>query len=64
MDSSIVPLSLSLPDRAKYRACMGALKPHAVSDYDSGLPSYACLSDCKMADINAAKPLIYSSGSV
>jgi len=64
MDSSIIPLCLSLFDWAKYRTSKGAIKLHAVLDYDSGLPSYACLSDGKMADINAAKPLSFISGSV
>lgn len=64
MDSSIIPLCLSLFDWAKYRTSKGALKLHAVLDYDHGLPSYAYLSDGKMADINAAKPLSFSAGSV
>ncbi len=64
MDASIIPLCLSLFDWAKYRTNKGALKLHAVLDYDNGLPSYACLSDGTMADINAAKPLSFSSGSV
>lgn len=64
MDSSIIPLCLSLFDWAKYRTSKGALKLHAVLDYDSGLPSYACLSDGKMADISAAKPLNFNPGSV
>lgn len=64
MDASIIPLCLSLFDWAKYRTSKGALKLHAVLDYDNGLPSYACLSDGKMADINAAKPLSFGSGSV
>jgi hypothetical protein len=64
MDSSIIPLCLSLFDWAKYRTSKGALKLHAVLDYDHGLPSYAYLSDGKMADINAEKPLSFSAGSV
>ena len=64
MDSSVIPLCLSLFDWAKYRTSKGALKLHAVLDYENSLPSYAYLSDGKMADINAAKPLSFSSGSV
>ena len=64
MDSGIIPLCLSLFDWAKYRTGKGALKLHAVLDYDNGLPSYVYLSDGKMADINAAKPISFCSGSV
>ena len=64
MDSSIIPLCLSLFDWAQYRTSKGALKLHAVLDYGNGLPSYACLSDGKKADIHVAKSLNFSTGSV
>lgn len=41
MDSTIIPLSMSLFDWAKFRTKKGAVKLHAVLDYDTGLPSYA-----------------------
>ncbi len=40
MDASIIPLCLSLFDWAKFRTNKGALKLHAVLDYDTGLPAY------------------------
>tara|TARA_R110000868_G_scaffold102066_1_gene281011 strand:- start:101 stop:1267 length:1167 start_codon:yes stop_codon:yes gene_type:complete len=64
MDASVITLSLSLFDWAKYRTTKGALKLHAVLDYDSGLPSYVHLSDGKTSDITQAKTLDYTSGSV
>ena len=64
MDASIIPLSLSLFDWAKFRTKKGAIKLHAVLDYDTGLPSYAVISDGKKHDVNAAKQVIFPSGSV
>ena len=37
---------------------------HAVLDYDSGLPSYAVLTDGKTHDVKAAKLIAFPSGSV
>lgn len=64
MDSSIIPLSLSLFDWAKYRTTKGAVKLHAVLDYDSGLPCYANLSDGKKHDVKVAKETLFPEGSV
>ena len=64
MDASIIPLSLSLFDWAKFRTHKGAVKLHAVLDYDSGLPHYAVLTDGKTHDVKAAKQTIFESGSV
>ena len=64
MDSSVIPMCLSLFDWAKYRTKKGAIKLHAVLDYDSGLPCYARLSDGKKHDIKEARDVIFPSGSV
>lgn len=64
MDSSIIPLCLSLFDWAKYRTTKGAIKLHAVLDYDTGLPCYASLSDGKKHDVMIAKETLFPSGSV
>ena len=64
MDASIIPLSLSLFDWAKFRTRKGAIKLHAVLDYDSALPSYACISDGKTHDVTEARKLVFPSGSV
>ncbi len=47
MDVSIIPLCLSLFDWAKFRIKKGALKLHAVLDYDARLPAYAVMTDGK-----------------
>jgi len=64
MDSSIIPLCLSLFDWAKYRTKKGALKLHAVLDYDTGLPSYAIMTDGKKHDVTVAKQTTFPSESV
>lgn len=64
MDSSIIPLSLSLFNWAKFRTKKGAVKLHAVLNYDTGLPSYAVISDGKTHDVNTAKETEFPKGSV
>jgi hypothetical protein len=64
MDSSIIPLCLSLYDWAKFRTNKGALKLHAVLDYDTGLPSYAVFSDGKTHDVKVAQNTVFPTGSV
>ena len=64
MDASIIPLCLSLFDWAKYKTTKGALKLHAVLDYDTGLPNYAIMTDGKTHDVTAAKNTYFPSGSV
>ena len=64
MDGSIIPLSLSLFDWAKFRTTKGAIKLHAVLDYDSGLPNYAYITDGKTHEINVARQQHFPKGSV
>lgn len=64
MDSSIIPLCLSLFDWAKFRTKKGALKLHAVLDYDTGLPCYALMSDGKKHDVKVAQSTIFPKDSV
>jgi hypothetical protein len=64
MDSSIIPLSLSLFDWAKFRTTKGAIKLHAVLDYDSALPCYATITEGKKHDVSVAENTVFPSGSV
>ncbi len=64
LDSTIIPLSLSLFDWAKFRTTKGAVKMHAVLDYDSGLPNYIAIGEGKIHDVNAAKQIVFPNGSV
>jgi len=47
MDASVIPLSLDLFDWATFRTKKGAIKLHAVLDYDTALPSYAVITEGK-----------------
>jgi hypothetical protein len=64
MDASVIPLCLSLFDWAQFRTKKGAIKLHAVLDYDTGLPAYAVITDGKQHDVKAAKRTVFPSGSV
>jgi transposase len=64
MDASVIPLSLSLFDWAKFRTHKGAIKLHAVLDYSTGLPAYAVLTDGKTHDVRAAKQTSFPAESV
>ena len=64
LDSTIIPLSLSLFDWAKFRTSKGAIKLHAVLDYDTGLPNYAVISDGKQHDVKVAKSIAFPKVSV
>jgi hypothetical protein len=64
MDSSVIPLSLSLFDWASFRSKKGGIKLHTVLDYDTGLPNYAVISEAKEHDVKAARAHHFLSGSV
>ncbi len=64
MDGSVIPLSLSLFDWAKFRTNKGAIKLHAVLDYDTGLPNFAVITDGKTHDIEPARERTFPADSV
>ncbi len=64
MDATVIPLSLSLFDWAKFRKKKGAIKLHTVLDYDTGLPCYAVLTDGRVHDVKEAQNAVFPSGSV
>ena len=64
LDSTVIPLCLSVFDWAQYKRTKGAVKLHMVLDHDGYLPSYAVLSDGKTADITAAKGMTFAAGTM
>lgn len=64
LDSTIIPLCLSLFDWAKFRTTKGAVKLHAVLDYDSHLPSYVTIGEGREHDIKAARVMSFPEKSV
>lgn len=64
MDASVIPLCLQMFDWANYRSTKGAVKLHTVLDYDGLLPVFALLTDGKTAEINVARQVGFTKGSV
>jgi hypothetical protein len=60
LDSTVIPLCLSLFDWAHYKRAKGAVKLHMVLDHDGYLPSYAVITDGRTADITAAKSMTFA----
>ena len=60
LDSTVIPLCLSVFDWAHYKRAKGAVKLHMVLDHDGYLPSYAVMSEGKTADITAAKRMTFA----
>ena len=64
LDSSTISLCLSLFPWAEYRSTKGAVKLHLLLDHDGYLPSYACLSNGKKADVTVARQVPLAPGSI
>lgn len=64
LDSSVIDLSLSLFDWAKFRRTKGAIKLHLLLDHDGYLPSFAVITDGKTSDIKVARKMRFDPGSV
>jgi len=64
LDSTVIPLCLSVFDWARYKRAKGAVKLHMVLDHDGYLPGYAVMTDGKTADITAAKSMTFAPGTM
>ena len=64
LDASVIDLSLSLFDWAKYRRTKGAIKLHLLLDHDGYLPRFADITDGKTSDIEAARRMGFEPGTV
>lgn len=64
LDSTVIPLCLSVFDWAQYKRAKGAVKLHMVLDHDGYLPSFAVLSEGKTADISVAKQMSFAAGTM
>jgi IS4 transposase len=64
LDATLMPLCLSAFDWALYRRSKGAVKLHLVLDHDGYLPQFAVISDGKTSDIQAARVLSYTPGTM
>jgi hypothetical protein len=64
LDSSIIDLSVTLFDWAKFRRTKGAIKLHLLLDHDGYLPSFAWITEGKKSDVKIARQLEFAPGTL
>jgi hypothetical protein len=64
MDSTTIDLCVTLFDWAKFRRTKGAIKLHLLLDHDGYLPSFAYITDGKVADVKVARMISFSPGTI
>jgi hypothetical protein len=64
LDESIIDLSVSMFDWAKFRQTKGAIKLHLLLDHDGYLPSFAVVTEGKTSEIKVARTLRFAPGTI
>jgi hypothetical protein len=64
LDGSIIDLSVSMFDWAKFRQTKGAIKLHLLLDHDGYLPSFGVVTEGKTSEINVARTLRFDPGTI
>ena len=64
LDGSIIDLSVSMFDWAKFRRTKGAIKLHLLLDHDGYLPSFAVVTEGKISEIKVARTLRFDPGTI
>jgi len=64
LDSTVIDLSLSMFDWAKYVQTKGAVKLHLLLDHDGHLPVFAHITDARIHDVELAQKLVFPAESV
>jgi len=64
MDSSLIDLSVTLFDWARFRRTKGAVKLHLLLDHDGYLPSFAVITEGKVADVKIAREFRFDPGTI
>ncbi len=64
LDGSIIDLSVSMFDWAKYKRTKGAIKLHLLLDHDGYLPSFAVVTEGKTSEIKVARSLRFDPGTI
>jgi len=64
IDSTVIDLSLSMYDWAKYQRTKGAVKLHLVLDHDGYLPCFGVITDGKVHDVKVAQELQFTPGTI
>jgi hypothetical protein len=63
-DASLIELCASLFDWAKFRRTKGAVKLHLVLDHEGYLPTYACITEGEIHEVNVLRSLRFPAGSI
>jgi hypothetical protein len=64
LDSTLIDLSVSLFNWALFRQTKGAIKLHLLLDHDGYLPTFAWITEGKIADIQIARQIVFPPGTV
>ena len=64
LDGSIIDLSATMFDWAKYRRTKGAIKLHLLLDHDGYLPSFAVVTEGKHSEMAVARGLRLEPGTI
>jgi Domain of unknown function (DUF4372)/Transposase DDE domain len=64
LDGSIIDLSVSMFDWAKYKRTKGAIKLHLLLDHDGYLPSFAVVTEGRTSEIKVARTLRFDPGTI
>ena len=64
LDSTIIDLSVTLFDWAKFRRTKGAIKLHLLLDHDGYLPSFAVITEGRMADVKVVPQFHFAPGTI
>jgi len=64
IDSTIIDLSVTLFDWAKFRRTKGAIKLHLLLDHDGYLPTFAIVTEGKVADIKVVPEFSFAPGTI
>lgn len=64
LDGSIIDLSASMFDWAKYRRRKGAIKLHLLLDHSGYLPSFAVVAEGKRSELEVARSLRLEAGTI
>jgi hypothetical protein len=64
LDGSIIDLSASMFDWAKYKRTKGAIKLHLLLDHNGYLPSFAVVTEGKHSEVAVARSLRLEPGTI
>jgi len=64
LDGSVIDLSVSMFDWAKFRRTKGAIKLHLLLDHDGCLPSFGVVTEGKASELKVARSLPFEPGTI